>query len=283
MRNQVSPMNLREFKAVARKQPDDPFWTAKYFWRYFTLPCSWVCSSLRITANQVTLVSLVIGLAGSVCYCWPTPRMLLLGTLLLYAWWFLDHVDGELARYEIKHLNQPINLAGPYLDLLVHRWVQPLYHICLGIGLLRLTGDWGYVLLGCLAGANFVGFARTQGDSTVLPWLVAGNATLENRALRELVQLGDMGSHAEDRKAQGLRRLVGIVKWVKLGLASPGCLVMLLGIVLIDGVMLDMKFPERCGLAWSATLVYLLLQGGMAVVQNLAGTWYVTSLMRRIP
>jgi hypothetical protein len=58
---------------------------------------------------------------------------------------------------------------------------------------------------------------------------------------------------------------------------------MLLGIVLIDGVMLGMRFPEKCGLAWSATLVYLLVQGGMAVAQNVAGTWYVTSLLRRIP
>jgi len=276
-------MNLRQFKEIARKKPEDPFWTAKYFWRYFTLPCSWVCSLLRITANQVTVISLVVGLAGSVCYCWPTPWMCLLGTLLIYAWWFLDHVDGELARYEIKHLKQPQNAAGPYLDLLVHRWVQPLYHICLGIGLLRLTGDWGYVLLGCVAGANFVGFARTQGESMVLRYVAAGQVRLENQALRELLDLGSMVPDAGIRKAQGIRRLVGLAKWIKLGLSSPGCLVMLLGIVLIDGMMLNMEFPERCGLAWSATLVYLLLQAGMAVAQNLAGTWYVTSLLRRIP
>jgi hypothetical protein len=117
----------------------------------------------------------------------------------------------------------------------------------------------------------------------VLRCVAAGQVSLENQALRELLDLGAMVPDAEVRKAQGIRRLVGIAKWIRLGLSSPGCLVMLLGIVLIDGVMLDMRFPERCGLAWSATLVYLLLQGGMAAVQNIAGTWYVTSLLRRIP
>jgi phosphatidylglycerophosphate synthase len=276
-------MTLGQFKEIARKYPEDPFWTARYFWRYFTLPCSWLCAMLRITADQVTLISLVVGLAGCLCYCWPTAWMFALGTFLIYGWWFLDHVDGELARYEIKHLKRAPSVAGPYLDLLVHRWVQPLYHICMGVGLVRLTSDWGYVLLGCLAGANFVGFARTQGESMVLRYVAAGQVKLDNLALRELLNLGAMVPTAAEGRARGVRRMVGVMKWLKLGLASPGCLVMLLGIVLVDGVVLAMRFPEKWELAWSASLVYLLLQGSMAVVQNIVGTWYVTSLLRRMP
>jgi hypothetical protein len=209
--------------------------------------------------------------------------MYVVGTALVWGWWMLDHVDGELARYEIHHLKQRASIAGPYLDLLVHRWVQPLYHVGLGIGLLRLTDDWGYVLLGCAAGANFAGFARTQADAMVLPYVVSGGVDRDHPALRELVELAHAAPDKVARQAQGVRGMVNFVKWIKTFFSYPGCMVMLAFIVLVDGLWLGMDFPQHWGLAWSATLLYLLLQAGLAVAQNLAGTWYVTSLLRRMP
>ncbi len=276
-------MTLAEFRALARKQPEDPYWTARYFWRHFTIPFSWGCARLGITANQITIVSLVVGLAGGVCYCWPTALMWGLGTLLLYGWWFLDHVDGELGRYERGSLKSPTCLTGPYLDLLVHRWVQPLYHIGLGISLLRASGDWGYVLLGCLAGANFVGFARSQAESMVLAHLVGGLATLQNPAVCQLVELqSQVPNPRAAQKLGGIRRLIEWAKAIKLLLGFPGNLLLLLVILVVDGVWLGMSFPVHYGLAWSAALLYLMLQGLMALLQNLAGTWYVGNLLRRI-
>jgi hypothetical protein len=276
-------MTFRQFTEIARKKPYEPFWASRFFWRHLTIPCSWVCAQLRITADQITVVSLILGMAGGVCYCWPTTGMYVFGTLLVWAWWMLDHMDGELARYEIQHLKHPSTLAGPYLDLLVHRWVQPWYHVGLGVGLLRLTGDWGYVLLGCVAGANFAGFTRTQADALVLPYVVSGSVDRGNQALRELVALAHAAPDAAARKARGIQGLVNLAKWIKTFFGYPGCLVLLAGVAIIDGILLDMNFPRHLGLAWSATLVYLLLQGGMALVQNLAGTWYVASLLRRMP
>jgi len=205
-------MTFRQFKEIARKKPYEPFWASRFFWRHLTIPCSWVCAQLRITADQITVVSLVLGMAGGVCYCWPTTAMYLLGTLLVWAWWMLDHMDGELARYEIQHLKHPSTLAGPYLDLLVHRWVQPLYHVGLGVGLLRLTGDWGYVLLGCVAGANFAGFTRTQADAMVLPYVVSGSVDRGNQALRELVALAHAAPNAAARKTREIQGLENLDK-----------------------------------------------------------------------
>ena len=276
-------MTFREFKEIAQKKPCEPFWASRYFWRHLTIPGSWICARLHVTADQVTMLSLILGMAGGVCYCWPTTALFVVGTLLVWGWWVLDHMDGELARYEIQHLKQPATLAGPYLDLLVHRWVQPLYHVGLGVALLRLTGDWGYVLLGCAAGANFMGFARTQADAMVLPSVVSGSVDRGNAALRELVELAHAAPDKAARQAQGIQGLVNFAKWIKTFFSYPGCMVMLAVIVLVDGLWLGMNFPRHWGLAWSATLIYLLLQAALAVAQNLAGTWYVTSLLRRMP
>jgi hypothetical protein len=276
-------MTLGQFKAIAQKKPWEPFWASRYFWRHLTIPCSWICARLGITADQVTALSLVSGIAGGLCYCWPTTWMYVLGTILVWGWWMLDHMDGELARYEIQHLKQRSTLAGPYLDLLIHRWVQPCYHLGLGVGLLRLTGDWGYVLLGYAAGANFMGFARTQADAMVLPYVASGSVDRGNPALRELVELADAAPGQAAREARGIRGVVNFAKWIKTFLGYPGCMVMLAVVVLIDGLWLGMTFPRHGGLAWSATLIYLLLQAASALGQNLAGTWYILSLLRRMP
>ena len=117
----------------------------------------------------------------------------------------------------------------------------------------------------------------------VLPYVVSGTVDRGNKALQELVELAHAAPDAAARKARGIQGLVNLAKWIKTFFGYPGCLLLLAGVAIIDGMWLDMKFPQHFGLAWSATLLYLLLQGGMALAQNLAGTWYVTSLLRRMP
>jgi hypothetical protein len=276
-------MKLSEFNEIVKKRPQEPFWISRYFWRHITIPSSWVCARLGISADAVTVVSLVAGLAGGICYCWPTPLMYLLGTLLIQFWWMLDHMDGELARYEIKFLKKKPSLAGPYLDLLVHRWVQPLYHICMGIGMLRVTGDWWYVLLGTVAGANFVGFTRTQAECMALAGLANGQIDRNNADLAQLMEVGRAVPSEEEKASGGIRQLVAFAKSMKTYFSFPGCLVMLCFVVAIDGFYFKFSFPQYYGIACGAVVAYLALQAAIALLQNVAGTWYVTTILRRLP
>lgn len=276
-------LGLGKFKEVVRKRPREPFWLSRYFWRHITVPFSWLCSLLRIRADHITILSLVVGMLGGLCFCWPTPAAFVAGLLLIQGWSFLDHVDGELARYEIKHLGHRPSLAGPYLDLLVHRWVQPFYHVCMSVAFVRLTGQWEWLLLGWAAGANYFGFAKSQGESLVLRAMVQGTIKADNPVLVELADLSNVLPTKTDEKVSVIRRTFNHLKTVKNWFAFPGCMVLICVVVAVDAGMFRMTFPEVAGMPASASLIYLFLQACVAAGQNLAGTWYVASLLRKLP
>lgn len=276
-------MQYREFKEAVRKRPAEPFWLSRLFWRHFTIPFSWVCSRLHVTADQITVLSLIVGMAGGLCFCWPTVWAYVGGVVLIQGWSFFDHVDGELGRYEVTCLHRKSSLAGPYLDLLVHRWVQPFYHVCMSIGIVRLTGDWGWLLLGWFAGANYFGFAKSQADSLVLRSMVHGSTSKDNPAVLDLLDLTNVLPGANRGERSGLRRLIDWSKQVKSWFAFPGCLVLLCVVVAIDTLVFGMNFPRVAGVPASATVVYLILQACIALGQNVAGTWYVATLLRKVP
>ncbi|MBT6856830.1 MAG: CDP-alcohol phosphatidyltransferase family protein, partial [Nitrospina sp.] len=51
-----------------------------------------------VTPNQITVLSLVFGLASAGFYVSGTPNALVWGAVFLYGKVFLDNVDGNLAR-----------------------------------------------------------------------------------------------------------------------------------------------------------------------------------------
>lgn len=98
---------------------------------------------LGLTPNQVTVISLVTGIAG----CWALlsgdlPWMLA-GALLVEAYYLLDSVDGQLAR-----LTRRFSKSGTFLDVLGNYVVPPAVFVSLGAGLTRAGGDWAHAFLG---------------------------------------------------------------------------------------------------------------------------------------
>lgn len=99
-----------------------------------------------ITPNAITAASLVIGLAGAFCYAQGEP-VVHLGAVLFVLAFFLDHMDGELAR-----MSGRTSLFGHYFDLLAGGLVLVFLFVGMGIGLGPAALDGHAALLGAIAG-----------------------------------------------------------------------------------------------------------------------------------
>lgn len=82
-----------------------------------------------ITANQVTLLSILAGVLGGVFLAFRINLFDLIGAALLQIYWILDHVDGEIARYR-----KTGSLTGEYIDFAAHYIVYPLFLIGMTVG-----------------------------------------------------------------------------------------------------------------------------------------------------
>jgi archaetidylinositol phosphate synthase len=105
-------------------------------------------SATRITPNQITTMSLILGLAGALLLARGGGAMHA-GALLFVVSFWLDHVDGELAR-----MTGRTSGFGHYYDLAAGGAVLVATFIGIGIGLDGTAlGPWAPVLGLTTAGA----------------------------------------------------------------------------------------------------------------------------------
>jgi phosphatidylglycerophosphate synthase len=119
-------------------------------------------AATRVTANAMTVISILVGLLGAPFFLSSQPALQVTGALLFLAHSILDGCDGELARLRMKE-----SRLGGILDY----WGDNLVHIavfaCMGVGWSLEAGSvwplWAGVaaVLGTLASAGFV-FWRTM-------------------------------------------------------------------------------------------------------------------------
>jgi phosphatidylglycerophosphate synthase len=96
----------------------------------------WIVARTRVTPDQITLVSFVIGLAAAAAFA-STDRLVVLGGLLAFHLHvLLDYVDGEVARCRGQ-----TSVQGAYFDLITDRVTFPLLVFCAGLGVYRQLGD----------------------------------------------------------------------------------------------------------------------------------------------
>ena len=98
-----------------------------------------------VTPNQITVLSLIFGLASAGFYISETPNALVWGAVFLYGKVFLDNVDGNLAR-----VRGTTSRFGRFLDSLADFLVTVLVYIAITVYLVRATGMPEYWILGLL-------------------------------------------------------------------------------------------------------------------------------------
>ena len=83
--------------------------------RRVSLGVTWVLLHTPVSANQVTFVSLLLTIAAGVLLAAPAAGIALAGAWALVLHYFLDKVDGEIARFR-----GVFSLKGLYMDELSH-------------------------------------------------------------------------------------------------------------------------------------------------------------------
>jgi len=108
----------------------------------------------RITPNQITVFSFLLGLGSALCFFQGGYGMGVSGaTLLLFSIW-VDGVDGEIAR--IKFMESPF---GARLDILCDNVVHVAVFFSIGMGLYNTHGETLFLILGGLAaGGSLLAF-----------------------------------------------------------------------------------------------------------------------------
>jgi len=109
---------------------------------------TWFCLKLGISGNVVSWISGLVAVIGGYLLTYDDNLIVLIGSFGYILWYFLDYVDGAVAR-----LNEKGSVAGQYIDWMMH----VISHVAIvsGIALsaLNSVGNWilPFVILGIIA------------------------------------------------------------------------------------------------------------------------------------
>ncbi len=132
-------------------------WMVRHILRDAALPVTWLLLHTSITANQVTLVSLIVALIGIFLMALPSTQMFVAGTFLLQLWYLLDHVDGQIARYR-----KTACLSGRFFDFIMHHLIHGALFFALGVYYFYMTSQFFYIILAYIASLSAILFNLTH-------------------------------------------------------------------------------------------------------------------------
>jgi hypothetical protein len=136
---------LGELKARVHKARHHEIgnWLARWVARPSAVYGTWLAVRLGLSANQVTAAAWLTSIASAVAIGWGTRAMFVAGVAMAHLAFWLDHVDGQVARWRGTAC-----LDGTYLDYLMHHAANLATGFALGYGLAARTGDPRWTIAG---------------------------------------------------------------------------------------------------------------------------------------
>ncbi|HUV14487.1 MAG TPA: CDP-alcohol phosphatidyltransferase family protein [Acidobacteriota bacterium] len=142
--------SIKELRNICQETRDDLLYQRNWFDRNFTRRISMYITKpflmMGLSANQVTAISLLVGMAAGVLLVFPDPVLWIVGILLFYLYFVLDCVDGEIARYR-----KTSSLVGSYLDGGLGMLMWPYVLACMTFGISNTVQDNTVFAFGFLA------------------------------------------------------------------------------------------------------------------------------------
>jgi phosphatidylglycerophosphate synthase len=111
--------------------------------RPLSIRITWVLLHTGLSANQVTVLAVLTGMAGALMLAWSSFWPLVGALVLLQLSFVLDYSDGEVARYQALRSGAPTNAGGAFLDWIGHYYVPATMVAALAYGAFNVSGhDW---------------------------------------------------------------------------------------------------------------------------------------------
>ena len=139
-------MDMNKLKDVAYKKNKDMPRYAVLITHNISIHLVRLLSRTPITPNQVTLLSVLMGILSGLSFSQYSPLRYLLGAILLEFYYVLDASDGQLARIK----NQS-SLTGAYFDYISNHIIHSLVFLSIGYGLFCYTSSILYLISGISA------------------------------------------------------------------------------------------------------------------------------------
>ncbi len=129
-------------------------WLARRVARPSAVYGTWLAVRLGLSANQVTALAMLASVASAIAIGMGGRWGLVAGIALAHLAFWLDHVDGQVARW-----NGTASLDGVYLDYLMHHAANMLLGFVLGYGLVSATSDPRWSIAGFLIALGWTGLS----------------------------------------------------------------------------------------------------------------------------
>ncbi len=244
--------SIAELRKICQETRDDVLYQSNWFDRnakrrisiYITKPLL----LLGLSANQATLVDLLIGLAAGAFLTSANPRHWLIGIALFYLFFVFDCVDGEIARYR-----KSSSAEGSYLDGGLGILMWPYILACMTFGIQSALQSNIVFAVGFLAAIGW----PLYGVSALLPYPILHSLG----RLQDVVEASDSITEAT------------AMRWGRTIFGMRGFIPALVTVTLVD--YLTDPFAVA-GFVLNARFVYLALFAGATLAGIVLRTWNVT-------
>jgi len=135
--------SIEQLRKATQDRPDRHDF---YMWgiiRKISVYVTWFVVRMPVTPNQITLLSMIFGLAGAAFFASTNPIYWLAGWAVVNMHFILDQVDGEVARWR-----KTVTKFGYFFDEITHPIVNMAMFIAVSIGVYSAIGDVRLLFIG---------------------------------------------------------------------------------------------------------------------------------------
>lgn len=132
-------------------------WMVRNIIREASVPMTYLLLKTPVTANQVTVFSLVLALLGCFIFLSTNGLTFLVLAVFLHLSYYFDHVDGQIARYKSQ-----VSITGVVLDILSHFVIYGALTVSIGLKAYYESGEILYVYYGIIASLSLISFNLLQ-------------------------------------------------------------------------------------------------------------------------